>query len=208
MGKREHLIGEIVRAEWRMFQNVRNAGGRAPCQDDEQTFRIMRESQSAGWSDETLESYLDDLKLAENEGRNLLSEKYARMMKSTSPVEYSEIESLLPPLDAQVADLIDRIAVVVLDWEKELTKKFPHVLAKGRPLFTTKDSPVSTSLETYLRGELATYSLKTLERYWSNLEKQKAAGINGAAVIMAHMVKQSGFNSLEEANEKLKPKCI
>lgn len=205
MGKREHLISEIVRAEWRMFQNVRNVGGRAPCQDDRQTFRIMRESQSASWSDETLESYFNDLKIAKKDGRNLLTEKYARMMKSTSPAEYAEIESLLPPLDAQVTDLIDRIAVVVLDWEKELIKKFPHVLAKGRPLFSTQDSPVSTSLETYLPGELATYSLKTLERYWANVEKQKAAGINGAAVIMTHMVKQSGFNSLEEANDKLHP---
>lgn len=205
MIEREHLIADIIQAEWRMFQNVQNAGGRAPCQDDTQTFRIMRESQSAGWSDEMLESYFDDLKTAEKEGRNLLTEKYARMMKSTSPAEYARIESLLPPLDAQVTDLIDRITVVFLDWERELSQKFPHVLAKGRPIFSTQDSPVSVSLETYLRGELATYSRKTLELYWANVEKQKAAGINGSAITLTHIVKQYGYNSLEEANERLKP---
>lgn len=208
MSGREHLIDEIIQAEWQMFQSVENVGGRAPCQDEQQTFRIMRESQIVGWSDETLESYFEDLKKAKNAGRNLLTEKYARMMKSTSPLDYSQIESMLPQLDAQLMDLINQIAAVTLDWQRELAQKFPHVLAKGRPIFSTQDSSVSTSLETYLRGELATYSMKTLKLLLANIEKQKAAGINGSAITMTHMVKSYGFNSLEEANEKLKPQTL
>ena len=41
------------------------------------TFKIMRKSQAATWSDELLASYLEDLKTATREGRNIMTEKYA-----------------------------------------------------------------------------------------------------------------------------------
>lgn len=78
------------------FQNVPNVGGKALCQEDFNTFQIMRASQAASWSEATLESYLDDLKVAEGANRNLLTEKYARMMQSKWPSEYARIEHLLP----------------------------------------------------------------------------------------------------------------
>ena len=204
MTAREDMIEGIIESEWKMFQDVPNIGGRAVCQDDLKTFRIMRAGQSASWSDETLESYLNDLNEAEESGRNLLTEKYGRMMRSTSPSEYARIEHLLPPVNPRAIELIEQIVKIVLGWEQELLEIYPYILKRGRPLFSTEDSFGVTSMETYLSGELATYSLRTLEVYLDHIQKEQSENINGSAITLLYMMKQYGFTSLEEANEKMK----
>jgi hypothetical protein len=201
---KEEIIEEIIAVEWKMFQAVPNIGGAAPCQDERQTFEIMRASQAINWSEAALESYLNDLTEAERQGRNLMTEKYARMMKSTSPMEYARMEHLLPPVSPETLMLIERIAAIVLGWEEELFKKYPRLLEQGRPIHSTADALFVTSLETYLKGELATYSLRTLKLYEDHLMQQKLDKINGSEVTLAQTIKQYGFQSLEEANEKLK----
>jgi Protein of unknown function (DUF4125) len=204
MAQRENLINQIVGIEWKMFQKVQNIGGRASCQDDRKTFEVMRFSQFMSWSEAALESYLNDLTDAERQGRNLLTEKYARMLESTSPSEYAHLENLLPPLTSEVISLIERIVEIVLPWEEELSQKFPYILGRGRPIHSSEDTAFVTSLETYLRGELATYSLPTLELIHDNILNQKSENVNGSEIVLDHMIRQSGFKSLEEANGKLK----
>ncbi|MBI2858258.1 MAG: DUF4125 family protein [Chloroflexi bacterium] len=204
MGQNEDLVDTIVEKEWRMFQGVQNIGGRAGCQDDFSTFKIMRSSQASSWSEATLESYLADLAEAERAGRNLLSEKYARMMRSTSPVEYLQIEHLLPALDDEVPPLIDKIVRIVLEWEDELSHMYPCLVRRGRPIHSDQDSPFGASLETYLRGELATYSRRTLELYHEHLLKLKSGKVNGSALVLENQVKQYGYQSIEAANKRLK----
>lgn len=204
MNRKEDLITDIVEQEWKMFQAVPNIGGRAACQEDLKTFRIMRTSQAMSWSEAVLDSYLDDLKQAESSGRNLLTEKYARMMQSTSPAEYAHIAHILPPVDPEAVSLIESIAAVVLEWERALLGKYPRILRRGRPVFSKDDTLFVTSLETYLKGELATYSLKTLRLYLENVLQQKSENINGSEITLAHTMKQYGFTSLEVAEEKLK----
>jgi hypothetical protein len=201
---RDELLNGIIEIEWEMFQEVPNIGGKASCQEDLRTFRIMRSSQATSWSDAALESYLTDLQEAKKKGRNLLAEKYARMMKSTSPLEYAQIEHLIPPLAPEVPPLIDKIVEVILEWEKELSREFSYIVKRGRPIYSSEDTPSTTSLETYLRGELATYSERTLELYYDHLLKQKSENINGSRIILEHTIKQYGYESLEEANEKLR----
>jgi hypothetical protein len=201
---KEEIISKIIAIEWKMFQDVPNIGGTAPCQEERQTFEIMRMSQAASWSEAALESYLDDLTEAQGQGRNLMTEKYARMMKSTSPAEYARIEHLLPPISYEALSFIEKIAAIVLDWEEELFRKYPLVLRQGRPIHSSSDTLFVTSLETYLKGELATYSLKTLKLYHEYLVNEQSEDINGSEITLAQTIKQYGFHSLEEANEKLK----
>jgi hypothetical protein len=202
--EKQEILSKIVEIEWKMFQDVPNIGGKATCQEDYRTFKINRYSQAISWSIDTLHSYLTDLINAEKTQRNLLSEKYGRMMESTSPEEYSKIAHLLPPLDPEVQPLISDIVSTVLTWEEELQDKYLYVVRRGRPLHSSEDTSGVTSLETYLRGELATYSLRTLRLYLANIAVQKADNINGSEVTLEYMMKQYGFRSLAAANEQLK----
>lgn len=203
MSSKDDLIARIVQAEWEMFQQVPNAGGLAGCQQNYGTFRIMRTSQAASWSETLLESYLDDLASAQRDGRNLLTEKYARMMASTSPREYAAFASVLPALEPAVLRTIDTIVEIVLAWEADLSNRFPHILQRGRPIHASGDRPGTTSVETYLRGELASYSQQTLTRYLDHVRAQKLAGINGSELTLSHTVRSYGYPSLAAAERHL-----
>lgn len=201
---RKDLIAQVVAIEWEMFQKVSNIGGRASCQDNIKTFTVMRSTQTSAWSEAVLNSYLEDLKEAKSNGTNLLTEKYARMMEFTSPKEYANIQQHLAPIEDEKRLLIDKIVEINVLWSKELQIKFPYVRQRGRPTSADDDNRYITSLETYLRCELATYSMRTVLLYYQNVLKQKSNNINGAELIMADMVKQYGFKSLDEANQQLK----
>ena len=195
----------IVHIEWEMFQKVTNIGGRASCQDDYPTFKINRLSQAESWFEPALESYLEDLEKAESQGRNLLSEKYARMMASTSPSEYERLKHLLPPLEEDILSLVDKIAYIVIEWRQEMTKKYARIIKRGRPFYSSEDTLNVTSFETYLRGELFTYSKKTLAHVYNGYLKLKSENINGFEIILDYMIKQYGYASLEEAERGMSP---
>ena len=202
MESREKLINIIVKAEWEMFQDVNKGSGmRSFCQEDPKTFEIMRTSQFAAWSDKMLESYIADFEDAKNAGRNLLTEKYARMMESTSPLEYAKIKDRLPVLEPEISILIEKIIKIELVWEEELAKKFPNITKRGRPIFSSDDSLFSTSKETYFKGEMATYSPKTLEYYYEEVTEKKLKNINMSAMVLEAQVKRYGYPSLEKAEE-------
>jgi hypothetical protein len=203
MSNGNELISKIIDLEWKMFQGVNNRGGRASCQDDFATFEVMRRCQALSWSEECLASYLDDLVEAGENGRNLVTEKYARMMKSTHPDEYRSIEAKLPALDPETEELVSDIVGVVLPWEDSLAARYPFVVERGRPIRSSEDSASLTSVETYLRGEILTYSKKTLTLYRDHAFGQRSLGVNGSEIIMANMMTRYGFESLESANEKM-----
>ncbi|NLO97896.1 MAG: DUF4125 family protein, partial [Peptococcaceae bacterium] len=141
---------------------------------------------------------------AEKSGRNLMTEKYARMMASTHPEEYVKIMDHLPPLNPEIPELIEKIIKIVLNWEEELAAQYPFVCQRGRPIHSYEDNEFVTSLETYLRGELSTFSLKTLKSYLEDVLQYLAENKNMSKVILEETVKRYGFDSLEEANEKIK----
>ena len=204
MTDKDSLIKKIVGIEWVMFQNVNNIeGGPASCQEDQQTFETMRIVQFISWQEDALKSYLNDLEDAQKTERNLLTEKYARMMESNSPSEYAQIKHLLPPLDPEAPPLIEKIIEISRNWEEEVIEKYPFVTQRGRPADSSDDSGLVTSIITYLRGELATYSKNTLSLYYDNLMALKSQNINGAKLILEETVKRYGYKTLEQANEVL-----
>ena len=60
-----------------------------------------------------------------------------------------------------------------------------------------------TSFETYARGELETYSDRTLERLHADMVAKRARGINVSEEVYEFLAKESGYASLQEAERKL-----
>ena len=101
---------------------------------------------------------------------------------------------------------MNKIIEIVIQWQEDLTERFPYILERGRPLYTSDDTPHSTSFETYLKGELETYSLNTLALYYECLLEQKRNNVNASEIDLEHKINHYGYDSLEDANTILMKK--
>jgi len=174
-GSREELLKSIIEIELDMFERVRTAEP-SLCKDKPETFKVMRGMTHSVLSTETLESYLKDLHKAKAEGRNLLTEKYARM------------DNRIPPLKTN--PIIDDIVEIEARWMKELSGRYPHTF-KGQ-----------ASFKIYLSSELETYSDQTLELYFEDLSKAEKEGRNLAEERYTMLFQQIGYSSIAEAEKK------
>ena len=194
------LVEEVIRREWDQFQRTESEGGRASCQGNWPMFHQMRASQFMTWPEDLLRSYLDDLDEANRVGRNLVTEKYARMMASTAPDEYRErIEPFIPRLSDERIARQERVIAVQVAWARDFRGRYPKLGAAMRVLTTAEDTPEDTSFETYLRGELGTYSDRTMALYEAMVEDLQAAGRNLTEQTVANTVRLGGFADLTEA---------
>lgn len=199
----ERLIQKIIEVEWQQFQLVQNEGGRAACQDDWSTFQIMRESQFVNWPLELLESYARDLMAAMDKDWNLIFEKYTRMMKSTVPEKYKELEHILPPISEERMKRMEKTIAVQTKWLEEFAEKYPNLMSEARYIHTAEDTEYETSSETYLRGELSSYSEETEKMYDAFIEKLQSEEKSIVVMTYDHMVKRYGYQSIEDAEAKM-----
>lgn len=196
------IIEQIVEMEWKMFQNVRNTGGRAACQDDFETFDVMRKSQFLTWDLPLLESYWQDLQEGKAQGRNLVMEKYAYMMESTAPKEYEAIATGLPKISEEKQAMVEQIVAIQVGWREEFAEKYPHLSGQARIIHTSEDTLYDISFETYLRGELKTYSMQTLVLYGRRIVEFVQEQKNMTEEIMRYTTAFYGYKTLEDAEIK------
>lgn len=203
MGKiteREQRIFDIASAEWELFQQVQNTGGRASCQDDPDTFFKMRMSQWMVYSDEVLQSYWDDLQSACAAGRNPIFEKYGYMMETTYPEEYAQLKDSLPKPSEAKKELVEKLVSVHLVWDRWMLEHYPNLRKNGRVLTAGEDSVYEgSSSESYLRGELLTCSERTLTLMWEQTRQACDRGENLLKQIIENETAFYGYQSLEEA---------
>lgn len=162
----------------------------------------MRKSQWLTFDLKTLNSYFQDL----NSFENPLLEKYARMMKYNSPDEYEKIKNSLKKVSAYKEILINKIMTLYIEWVEEFAARFPVYSSMGRPLYSFQDSEEDTSIETYLRGELYSYSEKTLEYYWNHMIKAKENHKNLVIENMDNIAQLQGFKNSEDVEIYFKNK--
>lgn len=202
-GKNMDIVEKIVELEWKQFDKVKNEGGRADCQDNWGTFSIMRKSQYLAWTEELLESFYQDLLAAESRGWNLIMEKYARMMESTCPQKYKEFEKDLPEISEERIAIQEEIIKIQVAWMEEFAGKYPKMAGNARSIRTGEDTAYNTSYETYLRGEISTYSEKTFLLYGRFITELMRGNRNLAYEIMENTAKLYGYSSVEDAERKI-----
>ena len=198
------LTEAIVRHEWNQFQDTNNEGGRASCQGNWPVFHQMRLSQFLTWPADLQRSYAEDLDEADRVGRNLITEKYGRMMASTAPEQYREtIEPYIPRLSEVRVARQEAIIAQQVAWAADFRSRYPRLGEAMRVLTTAEDTPQATSFETYLRGELGTYSERTLGLYEAMIAAKRAAGTNLTEETILNTVRLGGFSGLDEAEAQL-----
>ncbi len=197
------LVNELISLEWEAFDKVENEGGRADCQDDWNTFAIMRKSQYYTWTEEMLKSYIKDFHRANDRGWNLITEKYGRMMESTAPLKYAQIKDSFPEIPEVKKEIIEEIVKIQVGWMEEFAAEYPKAAGNARSIHTIEDTPYNTSYETYLRGELSTYSDDTLDLYGRFIAQLCRENKNLAKMTMANTAFLYGYASLDELEEKL-----
>lgn len=199
----EELVEQIAGVEFEAFDKVRNVGGRASCQNDWYTFSIMRKSQYMTWNRSMLLQYLYDFKRELSLGHNLIEEKYGRMMESTAPTEYAEMAAYFPALTEEKKAIIEEIVKMQVAWMEEFEAEHPLLAGNARSIHSYDDNLYNTSYETYLRGELSTYSDKMLELYGRYVVECAKRGGCLAREIMANSVRLYGYADLDDAEKKM-----
>ncbi|MBN1848574.1 MAG: DUF4125 family protein [Deltaproteobacteria bacterium] len=185
MKTKNELIQEIVEIELEMFLTVPTQE-KANCQNYPDSFRLHRKAQFNTWSEATLESYLNDLNRAKDNDVNLMTIKYARM------------DNLIPK--EKHNPLIEKIIPIQYQWQKEMMEKYPRLMAGARPISQSDDSFYRISFETYLRGELETYSDETLELLYKDMINKVDKGMNMAEEVYTFLTREMGYGSIEEAD--------
>lgn len=203
VNRKKLLVDEIVQMEWKAFDKVQNVGSRADCQDNWNTFSVMRKSQFLAWTEELLLSYKEDFTQANARNWNMVTEKYGRMMSSTDPEGYEKIRQQLPEITDEKIAIIEVIVKIQVDWMEEFGVNYPKITAGARNTRTSEDTLYNTSYETYLRGELMTYSDKTIGLYGKFVVSLFQNKENLAANIITNTARLYGFKDLVDMENSL-----
>ena len=198
------LIEKLITLEWEAFDKVDNEGGRADCQDDYKTFSIMRKSQYLAWTEEMIKSFIMDFETANEKGINLIAQKYGYMMESTAPQRFQVIKKQLMPVSEEKRAIIEQIVAIQVGFMEEFASAYPLSAGNARSIHTSEDHLYNTSYETYLRGELMTYSDETLMLYGRFVVEKAQNNENLAKQIMNETAILYGYDSVDDLEMKLK----
>jgi hypothetical protein len=148
----DKLINSIIAEEWEMLGQVQQAQG-TPA-GDERNFYVKRYGWLSGFAEDTLQSYLSDLRVSKNAGINMIALKYAYMMQKT---DYAYFD-----------DNLRKNVPVVSDAKKAMVEATVAKLVQYKSSMPGTDSVTAEgikmpSYEAYILGELETYTEPTMK---------------------------------------------
>ena len=155
------------------------------------------------WTTQMLKSYINDFRRAGERGWNLITEKYGRMMESTAPARFAQIKDSFPELPQMKKEIIEEIVKIQVGWMEDFARRYPKAAGSARRIYTAEDTPFDTSYETYLRGEISTYSDETLDLYGRFIAGLCWEEKNLAELTMTNTARLYGYESLQELEKKL-----
>ncbi len=183
---KDELLMKILEQEWDMFVRVKSTHPVA-CQSSPESFKSVRGSVFAIWTQEMLAAYSKQLETAKADGRNLLTEKYARM------------DNLIPPLIDN--PFIDDIVKICTRWQSELKQSYPALYqscCRG-----TDPTGNGSNFSIYLRGELETYGDEAVNLYYENVKNADEEKRNLTIESLQQLVQKSGYPNMDEAEKYL-----
>ena len=164
------LCSELVALEWNQFDQVKNLGSRANCQDNLLSFLIMRLAQYLPLPIDLIESLIHEHTKGIDEGRNLVEEKYARMMRETDPKLFNALwRDRLETASPVKTALLESVIILLQEMQEEL-EKLKSTNEHARPKLTQGNN---ISALAYMKSELESYSyasLRQIHKFLSSAE--------------------------------------
>ncbi len=197
MSKSE-LVDTVVRCEWEDFSQVREGESVSGHLRRPETFARARSAVFATWSDELLESYLEDMQNARGCGRSLMAERFEWTMETVDPTRFSKV-AMLPMLPYETCERIEHIIKFSLLWRVQALTLYPHVARDGRPLISEEDCSGTASYETYLRASLKTCSPRTVKLFDRHVMKSWVDGRNLAVEALDNLAAAYGYRDAADA---------
>lgn len=151
---KDKLLREIVERELVMFLAAPEEADDNGMRKNPDLFRLMSSMAHSAHGNAFLKSYLDDLRGAEETGRNFIFEKYARMSS--------------PQKDARDNPLLDEIADAEMDFQNEAAELHPDVI----------QHKASEDFRRFLRSGLESLSDASLNLYAEELKQARKEGRN------------------------------
>ena len=169
-------LRELVQLEWVHFDAVQGMNGRAACQDDAVGFFVHRVAQYLSFPRESIMAVHDDVVAADASGRNVIREKYARMMEATDPVAFvrdwsGRLEAPSPVKRCVLDEIEDTLRRMLDIAESELPATAQHVRGS-----ITRPKLISSI--GYYVCEIQSYSLSTLRCLRDGLLRQLGDHVN------------------------------
>ena len=181
-------LERVVALEWEQFDAVLGMNGRAGCQDDLRRFSAYRCAQYLAFPHGLIPRVLAELEQAELSGRNLVEEKYARMMAATDPAEFNRTwANALPLTSAVKRGTLGQLRELLAPALAQAARELPQAHRHARP---DVSSPGAVSALDYFLAELEGYSLSTIFYLRDTLARRGAEAnpIESSYVLAARLL--------------------